>query len=102
VLPYTYEAGFSLTALEAQVAGTPVVTVDAPGLRESTGSAGLFVSSAEVRAITEAMCRLAQDPTLREELSQRGLANSRRYSWERTSLETLGVLVEVAHGRTDR
>jgi glycosyltransferase involved in cell wall biosynthesis len=98
VLPYTYEAGFSLTALEAQVAGTPVVTVDAPGLRESTGAAALFVGAAEVGQIADAMCRVAQDPPLREELSAKGLANARLYSWERASLETLELLAETARG----
>jgi glycosyltransferase involved in cell wall biosynthesis len=100
VLPYTYEAGFSLTALEAQVAGTPVVTVDAPGLRESTGSAALFVPAAEVGKIAEAMCRVALEAALREELSIKGLANARLYSWERASLETLELLAEVARRGT--
>ena len=45
VLPYTYEAAFSLTALEAQATGTPLITVDAPGLREAAGSAALFMPS---------------------------------------------------------
>lgn len=96
VLPYTYEAAFSLTALEAQVTGTPVITVDAPGLRESTGSAALFMPEAEVPEIAAAMERLAGDPALRRELVERGLRNAERFSWERTSHRTLDVLAEAA------
>lgn len=95
VLPYTYEA-LSLTAQEAQATGTPVLTVDAPGLREVTGDAALFISRAETRELSEAMERLARDEALRRELSERGRANAARYSWERCSIETLAVLEEAA------
>src|SRR6185436_20627473 len=44
VLPYSYEAGASLTALEAQAAGLPVITVDTPGLRETTGNEALYMA----------------------------------------------------------
>ena len=96
VLPYTYEAAFSLTALEAQVTGTPLITVDAPGLRESTGSAALLIPEAEVSKIAGAMTRLAGDAALRRELVERGLENAARFSWERASHETLDVLAEAS------
>ncbi len=38
VLPYSYEA-LSLTALEAQATGCPLLTVDTPGLREQRAGA---------------------------------------------------------------
>jgi glycosyltransferase involved in cell wall biosynthesis len=98
VLPYTYEAGFSLTALEAQVTGTPVITVDTPGLRESTGSAALFVPRAEVRQIAEAMYNIAENAPLRSRLADAGLENSARFSWRRAAAETLAVLAEAAGG----
>jgi glycosyltransferase involved in cell wall biosynthesis len=96
VLPYTYEAAFSLTALEAQVTGTPLITVDAPGLHESTGSAALFIPAPGVSEISGAMARLARDEALRRELAERGLENAKRFSWERASHETLAVLAEAA------
>jgi glycosyltransferase involved in cell wall biosynthesis len=95
VLPYAYEA-LSLTALEAQASGCPVITVDAPGLREQTGGRALLVPRADVRELVEAMSRLAGDAQLRARLVEDGLAHAGRFSWERCSLETLAVLDEAA------
>ena len=94
VMPYSYEA-VSLTALEAQATGTPVITVETPGLRETTGGAALLMSKAEVPELVEALGRLADDAPLRRELAERGLAHARRFSWERCSAETLAVLAEA-------
>ncbi|NNF72205.1 MAG: glycosyltransferase family 4 protein, partial [Rhodobacteraceae bacterium] len=41
VLPYTYESAASLTLIEAQAAGAPVITTGTPGLREVAGEAAL-------------------------------------------------------------
>ncbi len=95
VMPYSYEA-LSLTALEAQAAGTPVITVDAPGLREQTGGRALLVSKADVRELVAALTRLAKDPALRARLVAEGLEHAAGFTWERCSLETLAVLGEVA------
>ncbi len=98
VMPYSYEA-LSLTALEAQAAGTPVITADAPGLREQTGGHGVFVPDVGVMEIAEAMDRLARDAALRGELVANGLAHAQRFTWERCSLDTLAVLAEAARLR---
>lgn len=100
VLPYSYEA-LSLTMLESQAAGTPVVTVGAPGLREMAGEAGLFVPDVEVATLASAMARIADDPALREDLRRRGLANAAQYSWQRCSTETLDVCRDAAEGRVN-
>jgi glycosyltransferase involved in cell wall biosynthesis len=91
VLPYTYEA-LSLTALEAQASGCPVITVDTPGLREQTGGHALFATRPDPAEIRDAMLRLAGDRALRRELVDAGLAHARRFTWERCALETLDVL----------
>jgi glycosyltransferase involved in cell wall biosynthesis len=96
VLPYSYEAGASLTALEAQAAGLPVITVDTPGLRETTGNEALYMAEAEVPDMVEAMTRAAQDPEFRRGLSEGGLRFARQFSWRRTAAETLAVLEEAA------
>ena len=96
VMPYTYEA-VSLTALEAQATGTPVICTNTPGLRETTGGAAILMTKAEVPEMVEAMSRLAGDPALRRELAEKGLAHAQRFSWQRCSAETLAVLEEAAH-----
>jgi glycosyltransferase involved in cell wall biosynthesis len=95
VMPYFYEA-VSLTALEAQATGTPVIAVDTPGLRETTDGAALLMSTAEVPDIVDAMFRLAGDASLRRELAEKGLAHARRFSWQRCAEDTLAVIEEAA------
>ncbi len=95
VMPYTYEA-VSLTALEAQATGTPVVTVDTPGLRETTNGIALWMARAEVREIVAALARLVKDETLRRRLSEEGLSFARQFTWQRCAAETLNVLAEAA------
>jgi alpha-1,3-rhamnosyl/mannosyltransferase len=95
VLPYTYEA-LSLTALEAQAAGCPVLTVDTPGLREQTGGHALFIPKADTRELVAAMQQLSDDDALRHALVTGGLAHAARFTWERCSHATLDVLAEAA------
>jgi glycosyltransferase involved in cell wall biosynthesis len=95
VLPYTYEA-LSLTALEAQAAGCPVITVDTPGLREQTGGHALFATRLDVTEIAALMARVTTDAALRQRLVDSGLAHATRYTWRRCSLETLDVLHDAA------
>jgi glycosyltransferase involved in cell wall biosynthesis len=97
VLPYSYEA-LSLTALEAQAAGCPVLTVDTPGLREQTGGHALLMSKADTLELVSAMERLADDDALRQDLVERGLTHASRFTWERCSRATLDVLAEAARG----
>jgi len=95
VMPYTYES-VSLTALEAQATGAPVVTVDTPGLRETTNGIAFWMPQAGVREIVEALARLVNDEALRRRLSQEGLSFARQFTWERCAAETLNVLAEAA------
>jgi glycosyltransferase involved in cell wall biosynthesis len=94
VLPYAYEA-LSLTALEAQASGCPVITVDTPGLREQTGGHALFASRPDPAEIRDAMLRVVKDRALRREIVEAGLAHARQFTWERCALETLDVLHEA-------
>lgn len=96
VMPFGYEAA-SLTILEAQASGTPLICTDTPGSREVTGGTACLMPRAEVPEIVEAMHRVATDASWRRDLSESGLANARRYSWRRSAAETLAVLEEAAY-----
>jgi len=97
ILPYTYESGASLTALEAQATGLPVIIMDVPGMRETTGDVALYMKHAEVPDMVGAMKAIATDASLRRDLSLRGLKFASQFSWRRTAAETLNVLQEAAN-----
>lgn len=95
VIPSTFET-LSLPVMEAQASGTPVITIDTPGLRETTGSEALLLPTADVHEIVGALTRMAGDATLRRDLAERGLRHAATLSWDRTARETLAVLAEAA------
>jgi glycosyltransferase involved in cell wall biosynthesis len=95
VMPSVYETT-SLPAMEAQAAGLPVIALDTEGLRELTADTALQVAAMEPGPLSTAMLCMAADPDLRRDLSARGLENARRFSWRRTSAETMAVCEAAA------
>jgi glycosyltransferase involved in cell wall biosynthesis len=95
VFPSLYE-GFGLPPLEAMACGTPVVTSNVSSLPEVTGDAALLVDPYSAEAIAEAMRRVLTDDALRSDLSARGLARAREFSWERSAQRVRQIYGEVA------
>ena len=95
ILAATYEAN-SFTSLEAQATGTPVIVPDTPGMCEMTGRIALILPVVDPATIAAAMERMARDPSLRGDLSARGLEHAARFTWPRTSAALLAVLEEAA------
>ena len=95
VMPSVYENG-SLPVFEAQAAGTPVISVDTAGTREITGGSALLIPKLDIRDLVAAMSLLASDTAARAKFADRGLVNSRRFSWNKCAAETLSVCREAA------
>ena len=81
--PSLYE-GFGLPPLEAMACGTPVVTSRISSLPEVVGDAALLVDPYSTEDIADALERVLGDETLRAELSTRGRARVKQFSWERS------------------
>jgi glycosyltransferase involved in cell wall biosynthesis len=97
VFPSLYE-GFGLPALEAMACGTPVVTSNVSALPEVVGDAGLLIDPLDVDALADAIRRLWTDEALRGDLSARGLARARRFTWDQTARLTLEVYAAALRG----
>jgi glycosyltransferase involved in cell wall biosynthesis len=95
VMPSVYET-VSLPVMEAQAVGTPVICIDTGGMREITGGAALFVNSLEPELLAQAMTTLTADAGLRARLSEDGVRNAARFSWDRCAAETMAVMAEAA------
>ncbi|MCB0063325.1 MAG: glycosyltransferase family 4 protein [Caldilineaceae bacterium] len=92
--------GFGLPVLEAQSYGVPVMSANNSSLPEIAGDAALLVDPTDVDAIADAMLQLSKDEALRQQLIERGYANTRRFSWEKAARETLAVFEKVL-GRSE-
>ncbi|RMF79830.1 MAG: glycosyltransferase family 1 protein [Chloroflexi bacterium] len=94
VFPSLYE-GFGFPVLEAMSCGTPVIASHTSSLPELVGDAGLLVDPFDVDAIADAMTQIADDDVLRQSLREKGLAQIKKFTWQRTAQQTWKALEET-------
>jgi glycosyltransferase involved in cell wall biosynthesis len=87
VFPSRYE-GFGLPALEAMACGTPTVLADSSSLPEVGGDAALYFPPGDSSALAAQLKRLLLDPEVRRDLSIKGVARARQFTWRQTARDT--------------
>lgn len=94
VFPSLYE-GFGLPPLEAMACGCPVISSNTTSLPEVVGDAGILLPPNDLNSLVSAMEEVLINDSLREDLSKKGLENSKRFSWERSAKETFKIYLEA-------
>ena len=97
VFPSRYE-GFGLPPLEAMAAGTPVLCSSASSLPEVVGNAGLLLNPDDAESWADALVRIDEDASLREELALRGREQAAQFTWERTTAELAALFRRLVVG----
>jgi glycosyltransferase involved in cell wall biosynthesis len=97
LFPTLYE-GFGLPILEAMASGTPVITSRRPAHMEVAGDAALLIDPESIEELAEAIVRIVEQKSLRDELSQKGMDRARMFSWETCAEQTLAVYDDVING----
>ena len=77
--------GFGIPIVEAFYAETAVITSNVTSMPEVAGDAALLVDPLSVEQIADAMCRLAEDDVLRNQLIEKGRLQRQRFSWDRSA-----------------
>jgi glycosyltransferase involved in cell wall biosynthesis len=85
----SYE-GVGLPPLEAMAAGTPVVAVSTPFVREVCGGAALLVEGTP-DALANALDRVIVDRDLARDLRAAGLARAARFTWKSSAATVLNA-----------
>ncbi|MEW6676510.1 MAG: glycosyltransferase family 1 protein [Pseudomonadota bacterium] len=93
----SFYEGFGLPILESMACGTPVLTSSLSCMPEVAGDAALLVQPDDTDAVVAALGRLAEDPALRQHLSQAGRIHAARYSWTEAARQTQAVYRQVHH-----
>lgn len=73
---------FGLPILEAMACGTPVITSTTSAIPEVAGDAALLIDPHQPSEIAGAIHRVTHQIDLANDLRQRGLENSRQFTWE--------------------
>ena len=94
-LPSLYE-GFGMPAVEAMVAGAPLVLSDLPVFREVAGDAALYAPAGRPDLWCERLRRVLGDDALRQELSRRARERGARFDWQRAAAATADAWREAA------
>ncbi len=90
IFPSLYE-GFGIPALEAMQSGCPVIASRLSSLPEVGGNAVEYFDPLNIEDMAESILRVASDSTLRSSMRERGYMQSRKFSWQKTALETFSV-----------
>jgi alpha-1,3-rhamnosyl/mannosyltransferase len=88
VWPTFYE-GFGLPPLEAMACGAAVISSTATSIPEVVGDAGVLLDPSDVPAWTEALRRISEDDSWRDDWARRGAARAATFSWSRCADETI-------------
>lgn len=92
--PSLYE-GFGLTVVEAMACGLPVITSNVSSLPEVAGDAAVLIDPLNVEAIIEAIFKIKQDPSYRDQLIEKGLVRAKFFSWLKTAEQVAQVYEKV-------
>ncbi len=80
VFPSRY--GFGLSVLEAMACGTPVVAAAALDAPEFVEGAGILVKPDDVDSLATSITQILTDAALRTDLTAKGIAKAKSFSWE--------------------
>lgn len=81
VFPSYYE-GFGIPPLEAMKCGCPVIASFTSSIPEVVGDAALLINPESHLEIAGAMTKILKDDHLAENLSNKGLIQAKKFSWE--------------------
>lgn len=77
--------GFGIPLLEALYCDVPSITANNSSMPEVVGEAGLLAEATSVDSIAAQLQQLWENPTLRQELIQKGQSQRQLFSWEQTA-----------------
>ncbi|MFQ5551712.1 MAG: glycosyltransferase, partial [Gemmatimonadales bacterium] len=89
--------GWGITNIEAAACGTPTISSDAPGLRETArdGETGVLVPHGDVHAFAAAMRRISSDRDLVTSLGGQARHFAETFSWDSAAGQTETHLLET-------
>lgn len=92
--PSLYE-GFGIPVVEAMACGVPVLVSNTSSLPEVVGKAGVMFDPYSVEKMRDAMKEVVENEKIRKDLSEKGLEQAGKFSWEGMAKEVLKVFEDL-------
>jgi len=97
VYPSLYE-GFGFPVAQAMACRVPVLTSNISSLPEVTGGAAVLVDPRSPEEVRSGLLRLVENPSLRQQLADKGRVQAGRYRWEDCARKSLDFFEKVVEG----
>lgn len=95
VYPSFYE-GFGFPIIEAMQFGAPVITSNISSMPEAAGEAAILINPENVLELTNSIQKIINDDKLASSLSQRGLEQTKKFSWEMSAISTIKIFKKLS------
>ena len=101
VMPSLYE-GFGLPIIEAMSCGVPVITTKRGSLSEVAEESAYYVDGYSIEDIVNGIKEVFENSQLRKELSEKGLKQSQKFTWKKTTKQTIEVYKNVLSNQGEK
>ncbi|MCX7879481.1 MAG: glycosyltransferase family 4 protein [Ignavibacteria bacterium] len=99
VVNTSIKEGWGITNLESNACGTPVISANVPGLRDSVndGVSGLLFKYGDIDDLTSKILKILEDRDLFHKLCLGAISWARKFSWENSAEKMLEIIEKVVH-----
>jgi len=94
VVNTSIKEGWGITNIETNACGTPVISADSPGLRDSVkvGESGYLYKYGDTQELSQIILRVLQNKDERIKLSEGALQWAKKFSWDKSAHQMLDYI----------
>lgn len=99
VVNTSLKEGWGITNIESNACGTPVVSANVPGLRDSVkdGESGLLYEYGNINELAEKIITVLSNDTKRKELEQGAIQWASKFNWDDSAKKMYGIMERVVN-----